>query len=87
MINFRMNIYCWNEMIDWRDRTSNRKNNEIFDCDNEKNNNKQMICVQNAKLFENWYVKKQKMMSFCLRTNYRLNDVINCYAQSVNWLI
>ena len=53
-------------------------NNKVFDDDNEKNINEQMICVQSAKLFENWYVKKQKMMSFCLRTNHRLNDAINC---------
>ena len=66
--------YWWLISID----TSNRTNNKIFDNDNEKNIDEQMICVQNAKLFENWYVKKQKMMSFCLRTNHRLNDVINC---------
>jgi hypothetical protein len=73
--HFQLDVYYWWLIsID----TSNRTNNKTFDNDNEKNINEQMICVQNAKLFKNWYVKKQKMMSFCLRTNHRLNDVINC---------
>ena len=75
--HFQLDVCCWWLIsID----TSNRTSNKVFDNDNEKNIDEQMICVQNAKLFENWYVKKQKMMSFCLRTNYRLNDIINCYV-------
>ena len=75
--HFQLNVcYWWLISID----TSSRASNKAFDNDNEKNIDEQMICVQNAKLFENWYVKKQKMMSFCLRTNHRLNNAINCYA-------
>ena len=80
MIHFQMNIDCWWKwMIDCRSRRQSN-DNQIFDCDREKNTDEQLTCIQSAKLFENWYVKKQKMMSFCLRTDHRLNDVINCYA-------
>ena len=74
-------IFNWIFVVDdWFRSTRQSNDSQIFDCDREKNIDEQLICIQSAKLFENWYVKKQKMMSFCLRTNHRLNDAINCYA-------
>ena len=74
-------IFNWISVADdWFRSTRQSNDNQVFDCDREKNTDKQLTCIQNAKLFENWYVKRQKMMSSCLRTNHRLNDAINCYA-------
>ena len=65
---------------DWLRSIRQSNDNQIFDCDREKNIDEQLTCIQSARLFEDWYVKRQRMMSFCLRTNHRLNDAINCYA-------